>query len=372
MEKPVFRCSELKRIADCSGSKKAASGMPTKSGAQCIVGNEAHKVLENYFKNYHIEGNELDTSGLDDYTAFRVRRYAEKAEEMAEEHGGICSLITESAHEIECESFILTGHIDLLIYCDDGMTIVIDWKFNYLDVPTAGENIQTLGYAVLTACSPVKVALFADGNEEQEDKFTCATYTDKQLKGSAVDYLVTICEAAMKNEASRNPTEDACKYCPAKCSTRCPETVQGATEPSKEMITYASTLPTAKDDVKALFQRACEVAKLADDMKKRIKAAVLEDPEHWEGALELKDAGCTRSVIDVQSAYDSLVRFHEIITPEQFKSVTSVSIGQLEKACKKPLIELGYKAKDCKQAVEDMLGDNLEKKQKAPSLKVVK
>jgi hypothetical protein len=139
--------------------------MPQHESKAASAGTEAHKRLEVYFRDYmsYTIDNppQINVDGLENMTAYRVINYAKKAIEAALMHDGIKSCFPEYESSFDFGLFWLIGHVDLLIECNDGTTLVFDWKFGHLDVATAGDNIQTLGYAcTVFAPHDVEVYLF--------------------------------------------------------------------------------------------------------------------------------------------------------------------------------------------------------------------
>lgn len=367
--KPTFRCSELSRFAKCPGSWAASRNMPSKDSKQSSVGTEAHKRLQYYFTDWSVE-SVLNVAGLDSMTAYRVKTYAENAIEAANAHGGIKYCYPEKELRLDMGTFFLVGHIDLLIDCNDGTTLIFDWKFNFLDVDTAGDNIQTLGYAAIAwAPHDVEVYLFAAGNEDEEDRYTMSKFDQDTICRGAIPYIRSICESAMRDDAPRCPSESACRYCPSKCSVNCQETMDIATT-GGDVAIWASTLPASVDKVADLFNKAQYVKKLADSLIDRIKEAVKESPDVYASHFKIQPTGATREIIDVQDAYHLLVTQESIMSHIDFMDCLKASITKIEEKAKPVIMARGFKAGDVKQIIENMLYGNIEKKEKQPTVKV--
>jgi len=102
-----------------------------------------------------------------------------------------------------------------------------------------------------------------------------------------------------------------------------------------------------------------------------VKDAVTDDPERFDGVFELRSTGNTRTILDAQAAYTVFVDNEGLLDAETFLSLVTLPIGKLEAALKPALKELEIKVKDQKAFVAGLLGDNLELKEKAPSLKTI-
>jgi hypothetical protein len=371
-----IRCSSLPRIAACPGSLLACEGVVSADSAQSLAGSAGHAALERYFKqpfDADILPIEAFIDTLDSMTASRARWYANTIDKLIEEHSGAGEILTEvEMSAIICDGFELTGHADLIVPCKDGITLLIDYKFNYLDVPRAAQNLQLMGYAWLWSQGfaypdTIHAILTAGGNE---DPFTAAEYTPERIV-TARDHLERIVKKTVLDPV-RNPSEEACKYCQAKCTTRCPETLGQLSTGCTLMARPESLLPAIKKDAADLRSKAKELIKLAEAYIARIDDEVKADPEAWAEYFTLQSTGSTREVKDVQSCYNTLVTNEGLVTHEQFFDALKVSITKLEDASKPVLKERGVPVKDQKMMIAGLLGDNLELKEKAQSVKAVK
>lgn len=377
-----IRCSSLPRLALCPGSLRAAEGMSSPDTAQSEAGTAGHAALERYYmqpghllsrENEAIDPVDAFLDGLDDMIASRARWYVKTINGLIASHGGAKDIWTEvemSAAIIE--GVTLTGHADLIVQCADGIDLLIDYKFNWLEVPRASQNVQLMGYAWLwaaehTVSNPIHAILTAGGNEEP---FTAAEYNANALE-SAHKRLCEIAQDAVLLGAGRSVSDEACKYCPAKCSTRCPETLEEIADGENYLIHRADNLPESKGAVLDLWNKAAFLEKLIKDYKDRVKAAVMESPEEWAEQFKLQSTGSTRTITDAQAAYAVVVEEAGLLKGDEFFALVSCPIGKLEKALKEPLKESGVPVKDQKPLIEKMLGDNLESKPKSPSVKAV-
>jgi hypothetical protein len=319
---------------------------------------------------------EAYTDGLDGMTASRVEWYAKTIEGIIEEHGGALSIFTEvELPKLKlAEGVFLSGHPDLIVLCKDQTTLLFDYKFNFLDVPRASQNLQLMGYVCLANGSnlyfdPIYAYLTAGGNK---DPFTGTVY-DHNARAAAYERLAEIANAATSADAPRIPSPEACKYCPAKCTSRCPETMQeiSGDGSTSSLMHRIELLPSDKKTVRELWDRVRFVASLCESFEKRVKAEVMADPEAWADYFTLQSTGCTRTVKDAQAAYREIVETNGLMDAETFLSLVSLPIGKLEEACKPALRARGIPVKEQKEYIAGILGDNLESKGKAPSVKVV-
>lgn len=381
-----IRCSSLPRLAQCPGSLRAAEGIVSEDSAQSLAGTAGHAALERYYNQFFAEENhnpiDAFTGSLDDITAGRARWYAKVMDGIIADHGGAQNIKTEVEMSVMLKNGFgvvkLTGHADLIVYCNDGVVLLSDWKFNFLSVPEAARNIQLMGYAYLlskqqTAPTPfeeIHTVLIAGGNE---NPFTAAVYNPGTIE-RAEKHLFAIVRDAVAADARRIPSEDSCKYCPAKCTQRCPETLALIEEHGTELVGADENiqLPATKQDARDLYDKAKFLRSLCEKYEGMVKEAVQADPEGWADFFTLQSTGSTRTIKDAQAAYEVFVDTNSLLDAETFLSLVSLPIGKLEAACKDSLKERGVPVKDQKMMIAGLLGDNLELKEKAPSLKAVK
>lgn len=352
--------------------------------AQSVAGSAGHVSLERYYKGHERHGDTLHpakaietyTEGLDEITTSRVHWYAKIMDGIIQSHGGAVWIRVEypmdKVYDVDGEKVLLTGHSDLIVGCKDGVTIVSDWKFNFLEVPEAYSNIQLRGYVCLLAderpyLGAIHAVLVAGGNRRP---FTAAKYTG-EVVGQANDHITSILNIALDEDAPRIPSPAACKYCPARCTTRCLETLE-ALASSSELIKPSTLLPENKGDAVDLFEKAKFAKKLCDDYMSLCKAAVMDSPEDWEGFFELASTGKTRKLVDPQMAYKTLVVDECIMRHDEFMACISASIPKLQKAAKPYMQGLNILVKDHGKYFSGILAGNVEEKEKAPSLRAVK
>ncbi len=369
-----IRCSNLPRLAMCPGSLAAADGIESEDSAQSLAGTAGHAALEQYYnqrghweKGAACEPIDEFLTGLDDMTAGRARWYAKVMDEVIAEHGGAKKIYTEVEMGASLKNGFgvveLTGHADLIVCCIDGVTLISDWKFNFLEVPEAAGNIQLRGYAYLLVKDPnlqmlvgneVHAILIAGGNE---NPFTAAVYLPDSME-RAESHLFSIIRNALAPDARRVPSDDACKYCQAKCTTRCQETAELVQEDSSLALALrAAYLPECIADATKQALAAKQLKKLCEATIDNYNDFVRDNPELCEDYAELQKPRIVREIVDCQAAHDAVVTSALMTSEEFLKKCIKVPIGTLEKALKPALIERGEKVKDHKKLISYMLGD---------------
>jgi hypothetical protein len=360
-----IRCSSLPRLAACPGSLKACEGIPSKSSAVSEMGTQTHQAIEDHFMRVPC------SVVLDDRQQRVSGWFIYNAEEIIASHGGARDVYPElQLSGIIADGFEITGKPDLIVLCNDGKWLLFDWKCGFAEVPKAAANIQLMGYAWLLStnegiCAGIEAYLFNAGGDR--DKSMTGTSYDRDSIGLAKCKLTDIVQSAVLRDV-RNPGDDQCKYCQAKCSTRCPETLESLTMPP---IVRECLLPENKEEAAALRKAAKSFIALAESYIDRIDAEVRAYPEEWAGQFVLQSTGSTRKIESAQEAYRVIVEENAMLSAEQFLGLVSVPIGKLEAALKEPLKDTGVPVKDHKAFVAALLGDNLKSEEKAMSVKAV-
>lgn len=374
------RCSSLPRSAACPGSLEASRDLSSGDSVVSLAGNAGHVALERYYNQPgHTTGEAVGpidefAAELDDMTSYRARWYAETVDSLISSHGGAQEVHTEVAmsSEIVAHQVTLTGHADLVVVCRDGTTLITDWKFNYLDVPRASENIQLMGYVWLwdqqrhANDGAIHACLSAGGNDEP---FTVADYTPVAVRRASARLEEIVCRALVPDTSTRVPGAEQCRYCPAQGTERCPESVE-------QVLAVAKTAPfevlPSPERCVELFEAVKAVETLGKKFLAMLKDAVVADPDAWAAHFSLQPTGSTRTITDAQAAYREIVEIGGFLSSDQFLGLVSVPIGKLEKAMKDPLAASGIPAKDQKRVVESLLAGLIEAKEKAPILKLAK
>jgi hypothetical protein len=259
----------------------------------------------------------------------------------------------------------LTGHPDLVIVCADGTVHVWDWKCGFAAVKVATENPQLMCYAVLLSqdqaftdaieeAGGLTVHLISVGNE-WGDVVTSAHYAVDAL-GKALDYLGSIAEATRDKDAPRTPHPDACRYCRARGTSRCPESVAAieAVGAGVEKITDPATgfivaTQAATGEVAALWD-SCKVAEAAIENFKSMIRHHIESvgPQSIEG---LKLTNGFEQLIPAPTA-DVVRAFSRMLDADSVIECSSVSVGKLAEKLK---IEKSMTGKAAKEAAQRVL-----------------
>jgi hypothetical protein len=375
---------------------EAEDGIESVDSAVALAGTAGHKALENYYTSYSGAlqicpdsaefRNPIDiyTTNLDDMTASRAKWYAHVMDNIIEAHGGAVEIHAEVAMSVVLKNgfgeVLLTGHNDLTVICADGVTLISDWKFNFLEVAEAAHNIQLMGYTLLAikdATVPFKVGgdihtiLIAGGNE---NPFTAAKYTPSDTV-ALEKHILSIVSRSVAADAKRCPSDEGCKYCLAKCSTRCPETLAEVSNGSPLALALCeSHLPENIEAATKQVLVAKGLAKLCAAYVDRYNDFVRDNEDLCDGYAELQKPRVVREIVDCQAAHDAITAPPlNLLTSDEFLTqCVDVKIGKLEKALKPVLTARGEKVKDHKMVIAGLLGDALKAESDPDGKRVVK
>ena len=247
-----------------------------------------------------------------------------------------------------------SGQIDRIDFYESvtrNTAIVTDYKTGRIAQSSASDNLQLRAYAVLVKKAyPQLNRIFVSIVQPLAGETTITEYNDEDLR-QADQQIAEIVAKAYQPDAPRIPSPTACKYCAAK--SVCPE-ARGLT---------AQVMQIASDNVKALtndelgkyLERAEVVEDIIEALKAEAKSRLLAGIPI--NGYKLENGNSSRSIPNPDSAYE---RLKEVMTPQEFTKCCKVSAPQLESLLAK---SLQIKAKEAKQKLTDLLGEQLVVKQ---------
>lgn len=372
-----IRSSSVPQFELCPGAYAACKGITSPDNPASLEGTQCHMAMEAYYL-----GVEFDESRLTDSGSMLTRWFKKEMDGLIESHDGAKKVITEleMSHPIPGSKIKLTGHVDLLVLCNDGTALVVDWKFGRLEVTPAPKNSQLMAYTWLfskasegnseLAHTHIDAFIFSAGSDKA---FTGVRYKKESIAGIG-SYLSSIATDATDPEAKRIPTEPACRYCQASGTDTCHESkewVEQAAVGMELMKTVDAQLPADSLEVVRIFKAIKQVDSFGTKFLARLKAEVIADPDKWQQHFKVQPGNKTRSITDVQGVYDAIVTGADLVPAEALLNTVELSIGKLEKLLKEPLKENGIKAGKQKDYIAELLGDLIETDQNAPSIKLV-
>lgn len=365
-----MRASSALRIALCSGSVRAEGDLPEfgrdPSGA-AAMGTAVHEYIEKVISDGEPSAETLawGAANLDERGLGVADFCLDNMREVIGSHGGFTDdleLYTELPLEwASGEGHRLSGHPDVVAIADDGSVHIWDWKCGFASVKVAAENPQLMAYAVLLAMNPsfipkvdngVTVHLISVGNE-WDDVVTSAHYSPSDLD-AACSYLLSIQEAAADPKARRSPHPDACRYCRARGTSRCPESVAAieAVAGLVDGLTDSETGKLSAPNSERVIEvwDACKVAEAAaENFKAMIRHFVEQEGAQSIDGLKLTngfDQLIPAATADVATALERMLDYDSVV------DCSSVSVGKLAEKLK---AEKAVTAKAAKELVQRLL-----------------
>ena len=321
MENP-FRISSSQRIALCPGSVAACSCLPKgQPGPEAERGTRIHAALAAHFTSSPLpELNGEESECCEMLIGMTCR--------LVETLGGIDG---SPLCEVEVSAGGWTGHLDYMAMLKSGDILVVDWKTGRGEVADASENAQLRGYAVGAVRKATELGWCYGGQAvvaivQPFERVEPCRYSVGDIDAAERELEAWRAEAE-KEGALRFPSPTACRYCPAKGTSRCPETAELPAALAK--VAETVTLATMDGDrLAALISAAEIVAKLADEAEAEAKKRLAEGQE--VGDLALGKPRTTRSLKSTMAAVGRLEGMG--IQPKAIFGFCSLSIPKVEAA----------------------------------------
>lgn len=213
------RSSAMPGYELCRGRKTAEVGMPDSKNELSVRGDIIHAMMAS---------NEFSAATPDrmDSIASLVRMSAQVEEDIIGSHKRT-KVVKEKTFTI-CDNGVpvITGHPDrVLVWDHDGeeAALILDFKTGFLEVESAEENLQLLCYAVAVWQELGIKRIFAKIIMPMSKGHKVVEYDEPALQ-EGLEHLLVILAEANKPNATRTPSEPACRYCKALGTSRCPET----------------------------------------------------------------------------------------------------------------------------------------------------
>lgn len=342
----ALRASSANRIALCPGSARASWGIASMDSPASLRGTRIHAWLA------------WQASG--EYDTEPVLLPDEKAD--AEAMWAVASpIMGDRTVSIERRLSRLgwSGQPDLVVLGVD--PVVVDYKSGWGEVDQAPDNAQMRVYAVLAAidyyCAHIEAVIVTPRGLHSR-----VEYKAEDLLAAHAE-ICAVRDAALRPNAPRIPSPDACKWCPAFGKTSCPETCQaieraGTTMPA---VSLESLLP---EQIGAAAQAWVIIRKRGEQLEDEVRRR-LEAGEDIPGA-KLKASGVTASIPDAQAAYNLVPD----IPQEIFVGACTLSLNKLAEGVHSKITHDGeQKSKaEVKQWLRDKLASVIEEKPKRGAL----
>jgi hypothetical protein len=341
----VIRASSIHRYRNCSGAPAAESGIPqSKEKSWTGDGRLIHDALKDESKMPLLTDELFDVAArLADTAAYIVDKiFPPDAEGI--ERGEVVREREEPFYVIHNGERIISGHPDFIQYgmiYGKRVALILDFKSGFLDVPSPEVNDQIRSYSVAVWQESVALAERMDNPELAIDEVyasiipryglpTPVLYDAKSLPQALLD-LAEIDEAVRDAKAVRTPSVDACRFCLARATSRCPETLYPP-EKLKSMPSLIDLSPAEKGQLLSLTKI---VAGNIKALTERLYEELEIDPNAVEG-WELAKGKTAKNIEDVSACYQQV---SEILEAEQYQKCLKVHKTRLLQSLKAYLKE---------------------------------
>ena len=346
----MIRASSIERYRNCAGSAHAEKGLPASEPKSWTTdGTLVHRALESVEGFKSLPEHLIDTVEWMDisknYLIDRVFPDQEGYERL--------EVIRERQFFIEFEGVkIVSGHPDFVLVgtiFGKRVALILDFKAGFLEVPAPEANSQLMAYAV--AVWQDKNLLIEEVYASIVPRFGIAKvpvhYSSSDLP-QALLYLVDIEKASRDKRSVRTPSVVACRFCPARATSRCPETLY-PNRRLKEMPSLIALSPAQKGELLDLCEITLGNIKA---LKERLWDELKEDPnsvENWA----LVPGNVVGSIPDAEACYQIVSDF---MTPREFQSCLKVAQKPLKDAIKDYLVSKeGIKGKAAAERIKAIL-----------------
>lgn len=350
----MIRASSLRQAQLCPGSVRAQDGLPEIATDDSALGTLIH-AADAGNAGALAQLREIP-GGID-----LLEKTVVKREELSAEYargGDVYALLREET----LTGLLVTGHPDQVIILEmkDGAFRALIWdsKTGWKEQDEPAINLQLRAYAYLVFTRYPTVEEIVAGLIPSRFKVPSpVVYTRADITAIEAELKDIQAEAA-KPEAKRIPSFDACRYCRAKATDRCPETLQ-----LPATFNQPLNIATLTPEQKGILLEQCEMASdRIKTIREKLKEELAGNPDAIAG-WTLKP-GRKNPIIAKPSEIYALVE--DAIDPEAFgDSCCEVSVTKLRKVLG---AALDWKVKDHKKNTDARLGALLTYVETAPSL----
>lgn len=352
--------SAMKRLALCPGSWNLSQHAPPQPASpDADSGNRIHAALEQL-------GSGQDSAFLElPDEEFKTAELCLDLERklVSETIGQAFGTVREA--RMKSRSLRVSGKADA-VHANGDTALILDYKTGRGDVEDANKNLQLRTLAALRflnfGTSQIYVAIIQPWVSPQ---VSVAKYDWRDLS-RAVDEVDAILKAARAEDAPRIPSEEACKYCPAKVI--CKEAANVLTElssyESKAPIGVSPSVHVAaltSQNLGLLLKRAKLAESIIEAARDEAKRR-LENGDKVDG-WQLKDGSEQDEITDPQGVFGEFVKAGG--TAEQFLKAVKVTKGKLKEQVK---AATGKTGRELESQLARILGGFTTKKQKAKTL----
>jgi hypothetical protein len=370
----MIRASSIHRYRNCSGAPAAEAECP-ETEEKTWTGDG--RVVHDLIKGVKVEDADDALLEAADILAQSGAYVVDKIlplETEGIERGGLVQERDEPFYVIYRGNKIISGHPDYIQYgliYDKRVAVVLDWKSGFLNVPAPECNDQLRSYAVAIWQEWEEIA-FKSGRPElaldevyasiipRFGRATPVRYTRADLV-LALEDLAEIDRAVRDANAVRIPSVEACRYCRARATSYCPETLY----PPEKTIAMPSLIKLTPQEKGELLTLCKIVSGNIKALNERLYGELEADPDAVSG-WHLAPGNIAKNIEDVAACYTQVQEFLE---PAEYQRCLKVGKTKLVAALKDELgARENIKGKTASKRVDDILAPVIVAKQGEPRL----
>lgn len=347
------RASSIHRDRLCNGAPAACEGIPDIAERSWTGdGRIIHDALKDDSKMKELDDDLFDVAeALASSASYIIDKIFP---EGSSEKGHIVRERDEPFLVIHDGTPIISGHPDFIQYGtinDARVALILDFKSGFLEVPSPECNDQLRAYSV---------AVWQESQKTDEPldevyasiipRFGRATpvkYTSADLPMALLD-LVELDEIARDANAIRTPSVEACRYCRARATSRCPETLYPPVKLSR-MKSLIELTPAEKGELLTL-------SKVVQGNIKALTDRLYEELQGDSSAVagwELVPGKVAKNIENVAACY---AQVEELLEVAEYQKCLKVQKKRLVTAIKDELfVRENLKGKSAEKRVADIL-----------------
>lgn len=346
----MIRASNIHRDRNCSGAAFACEGIPEPAGQVWTgEGTIVHDILKNPALAKDAEDHLVDIAdqmqGTADWIVDKIF-----PDEDGIVRGHLLRDLDQTFFVTHNGEKIISGHPDFIqfgVIRGRNVALVLDFKSGYLEVPAPEMNDQLRAYAVMVWQEFEVDEVYASIVPRFGKTPTSVHYGSDELPLALLD-LAEIVVASKDAKAVRTPSVGACRYCRARTTSKCPETLH-IDERLIRMNPLIDLSPEKKGELLDLAEIASgNIKKLKERLKEEIKA-----DENAVTGWHLVPGNMLGSITDADGCYQIVSDF---MTLAEYQACLKVGLKPLKDAIKDFLASKeNVKGKAAVQRIKDIL-----------------
>lgn len=312
--------SSLERRELCPGSFRLEKDLPDVPSEAAEEGTRLHAEVAQMITEFVENNKRPEPSDSLAYQAFC------KFVEIVNLAGNPEDILVERRLEFKYAGIVqYYGFSDVLVIYPEKV-LVIDFKFGYLPVTEAENNMQGAGYALAAMQIFHKDTAEVHFINPRINQHTFCAFYDRGALASCIMGIIAKCK---EDDAPLKPGESQCKYCKAAAHGTCPALhaeAENTVAVAEKLLPLPSLAELSVEDLCTLKEKCDIIAKLGERVDSRIKAVCETDGACGGYFLKVTSGG--REITDINAAFD---RVSGDVEAGEFLAACNCSVSKLEK-----------------------------------------